>query len=184
MCVWSDTKHEWVFLPSYGVNQSTWPVRFFREARASAQWRSVTDVVLQARAEQTAGSALQRSAPDTCVCDGAHHWLYYPSAGQGWEEYVWLRVWACLRVSVFVCLWWEGVGGVETPLFYPLISKQEKKMLKERARKETVRRQNKGRQGMRKDLVFQIQLLRSQGYSAPLPPPIPPQAMFSSPLWL
>lgn len=44
-------------------------------------------------------------------------------------------------------------------------------MLKERARKETVRRRNKGCQGMRKDLVFQIQLLRSQGYSAPLPPP-------------
>lgn len=44
-------------------------------------------------------------------------------------------------------------------------------MLKECVRKERVRRRNRGCQRMRKDLVFQIQLLRSQGYSGPLPSP-------------
>lgn len=84
---------------------------------------------------------------------------------------------ACLSMFVaFKCLCLPLIrrcwgGEVEDPLFCPLISKQEAKMLKERARKETVRRRNEGCQGMRKDLVFQIQLLRSRGYSAPLPPP-------------
>lgn len=41
---------------------------FPRGARASARRGSDADVVLQARAEQTAGSALQRSAPlPVCV---------------------------------------------------------------------------------------------------------------------
>lgn len=81
---------------------------------------------------------------------------------------------ACLsRFVAFKCLClplMRRCWGFGEPLFSPLISKQEK-MSKERARKERVRRRNKGCEGMREDLVFQIQLLRSQGYSAPLPPP-------------
>lgn len=53
----------------------------------------------QVKPKQTAGSALQRSVLNTCVCDGAHHWLCYPSPGQDWDEYVCM----CDCVSECVC---------------------------------------------------------------------------------
>lgn len=97
-----------------------------------------------------------------------------------------LRVTACLSMFVaFKCLCLPLMrrcwGFWEPPILSSYLQAREEDV-ERTSEKRNSKKEKQGVSGKRKDLVFQIQLLRSQGYSAPLPPP--PQAMFSSPLWL
>lgn len=102
--------------------------------------------------KQTAGSAVERSALKTCVCDGAHHWLYYPSPGQDRHESVSVFVLKSLCLSLV----WRSVSVEEhRPRFHPLTQRQEEKKCKEWTRKETIGEKEQ-HQRARQDSTFRV----------------------------
>lgn len=126
-----------------------------KDAEVSAEYLSLMWFyrLEQVKPKQTAGSAPQRSALNTCVCDGAHHWLYYPSPG--WHQQGCVCVWECVCVEVFL-----SVSGVR------LLRNTDPDFAQEQVQRNNKRER---RRRERQDLVSLIQLSGSQGYFSPLP---------------
>lgn len=141
--MWSDRTHEWIVLQCCDVNQSTRLLGLFSgAAHASAQWWSVTDVVftVQSRADCWERAA-KVSAGYLCVwwCTPLTVLSISRPGLRGPRVTAWLSMFGafkCLCLRLMRRCW----GAFKNPLFCPLISKQDKKILKERGRKEGERR--------------------------------------------
>lgn len=156
---------------------------FKREPCASVQWSSVTEGVLQARASEAKADCWKPTSKGQCwipVCVMVHTTdcvIHHQAKDRrGMQDYVWV----CLCLSVFVCLWWEGMWVLRKPPFHPLSFP-----VLHRGKKQQEKKQQEGENRSIEEwkrTVFLNQVLGSQGYFTHPPPTL--QALFPSPMWL
>lgn len=121
---------------------------FKREPCASVQWSSVTEEVLQARASEAKADCWKRTGKGQRwipVCVMVHTTdciIHHQAKGRRrMQDYIWV----CLSLSVFVCLWWEGMWVLRNPPFHPLFFP-----VLHRGKKEQEKKQQEGETGASK----------------------------------